>query len=91
MARLTIYTKSYCPYCIRALSMLKSAGIDDYEEISIDGNEGVMRQKLVELTNGRYDVPQIFIDGQYIGDDDQLAVLVQSGEIKDMLAKEISG
>lgn len=88
MAKLTIYTKSYCPYCIRALSVLKSAGINDFEEISIDGNEGEMRQKLVELTNGRWDVPQVFIDGKHIGDDDHLAALVKSGELDALLAKE---
>jgi len=85
MAHLKIYTKAYCPYCIRALSVLKSAGITDFEEISIDGNEHVMRQKLVELTNGRYDVPQIFVDDKYIGDDDALTALANSGELQTLV------
>jgi glutaredoxin 3 len=85
MAKLKVYTKSYCPYCVRVQSVLASADIEDYEEISIDGQEMAMRQKLVELTGGRWDVPQAFIDDRYIGDDDDLARLAQSGELKRML------
>ena len=85
MAKLKMYMKSYCPYCVRARSILSSVGIDEFEEISIDGQEMVMRQKLQALTNGRSDVPQAFVDDRYIGDDDDLARLVQSGELVEML------
>jgi len=89
MAKLSIYTKSYCPYCVRALSVLKSAGITDFEEISIDGRETEMRQKLVGLTNGRWDVPQVFVEDQYIGDDDELIALAQSGQLQTMLTEKV--
>jgi len=85
MSVLKVYTKSYCPYCVRARSILSSVGVDDFEEISIDGQEMEMRQKLYELTSGRWDVPQAFVGEQYIGDDDDLARLAQSGELKAML------
>lgn len=85
MAKLKVYTKSFCPYCVRARSILSSAGIDDFEEISIDGQEMEMRQKLFELTNGRWDVPQVFVGDKYIGDDDDLARLAQNGELAKLL------
>ncbi|MDP6038867.1 MAG: glutaredoxin domain-containing protein, partial [Candidatus Latescibacteria bacterium] len=85
MAKLKVYTKSYCPYCVRAHSILASVGIEDYEEISIDGQEMAMRQKLFEITGGRWDVPQAFVDDRYIGDDDDLSRLAQSGELTRML------
>ena len=85
MSKITIYTKSYCPYCVRALSLLKSVGLDNYEEISINGREMDMRKKIMALTGGRWDVPQIFIDDRYIGDDDALFGMVQSGEFQHLL------
>ena len=79
MAKLQLYTRRFCPYCDRAKTILASAGITDYEEVPIDGNESVMRQRLHELTGGRWDVPQVFVADAYIGDDDDLARLAQDG------------
>ena len=86
MPRLKLYTKSYCPYCDQARLTLESARITDYEEISIDGDEHKMRKELYTLTGGRWDVPQVFVDDQYIGDDDDLARLARSGELLQMLS-----
>ena len=85
MPKLTIYTKSFCPYCVRAKSILISAGINLYEEVSIDGREIEMRQRLSDLTGGRWDVPQVFVGDRYIGDDDALGALAQTGELQDLV------
>ena len=86
MAKLKLYTKSYCPYCDFARASLESAGVTEFEEISIDGNEFKMRKNLAERTGGRWDVPQAFVDERYIGDDDDLARLAKSGELQTLLA-----
>jgi glutaredoxin 3 len=86
MPKLKLYTKSYCPYCDQAKMILESAQITDYEEISIDGNELKMRKELFEMTGGRWDVPQVFVEDKYIGDDDDLARLAQTGELDQLLA-----
>jgi len=83
--RLKLYTRQYCPYCDRAKAILTSAGITEYEEIPIDGSEREMRQRLYDLTGGRFDVPQVFVDDAYLGDDDDLARLAQSGELLTLL------
>jgi glutaredoxin 3 len=86
MPKLIIYTKAYCTYCVRAIAALTSAGLTDYEEISIDGNEMMMRRELLTLTGGRCDVPQVFVDDKYLGDDDDLVRLAGSGELATLLA-----
>ncbi len=85
--KLKIYTRRHSPFCVRALRILRQAGLTEYEEVPIDGREGQLRREIMESTGGRWDVPQVFVDGSHIGDDDDLATLASSGE----LARLISG
>lgn len=84
MAKVEIYTKGYCPYCARALALLRSkaAVIEEYE-ISMDAPK---RAEMIERANGRTTVPQIFIDGQHIGGSDDLAALDAKGGLDPLLA-----
>ncbi|MBM3236862.1 thioredoxin-disulfide reductase [Candidatus Poribacteria bacterium] len=85
MAQVKIYTTDFCPYCIKAKNILSSKEIE-YEEVNIHG-EAKLRDELEQLT-GRRDVPQIFIDGKHIGDDDALEELVASGELDKIFGVE---
>ena len=85
MPQLKIYTTDFCPWCDRAKRILENRGIE-FEEINIHGNP-TMRDEIEALT-GRRDVPQIFINDQYIGDDDDLAEFAQSDELEKMLQLE---
>lgn len=83
MARVEIYTKAFCPYCSRAMSLLASKGVS-VEETDI----GVQRDKRPEMigrASGRSTVPQIFIDGVHVGGSDDLAALERAGKLDAML------
>jgi glutaredoxin 3 len=83
MARVEIYTKFGCPYCARAKALLGSKGVD-YDEVDI-GMEAGKRQEMMGRANGRYTVPQIFIDGRHVGGSDDLAELDREGRLDPML------
>ena len=85
MPRVKVYTTDFCSYCDVAKRILESKKIE-YEEINIHG-DSEMRDNIEELT-GRRDVPQIFIDDQHIGDDDNLTELARSGELDKLLKEE---
>jgi thioredoxin reductase (NADPH) len=85
MPQLKIYTTDFCPWCDRAKRILENQGIE-FEEINIHGHP-TMRDEIEALT-GRRDVPQIFINDQYIGDDDDLAKFAQSDQLEKMLQLE---
>ena len=87
MGRLKVYTRRHCPYCTRALNILKQHGVEDYEEIPIDGREGQLRREIMDLTGGRWDVPQVFVDGKHVGDDDDLDELARSGGLAELLGE----
>jgi len=66
---LTIFTRPDCEVCIRAKGMLADAGLK-YEELVLnrDYTEATLR-----AVAGISSVPQIFIDGDYIGGSESLA------------------
>jgi glutaredoxin 3 len=84
MARVEIYTKFGCPYCARAKALLGEKGID-YEEYEVNTLPG-KRDEMMERSNGRHTVPQIFIDGRHVGGSDDLAELERAGQLDPMLA-----
>ncbi|MFZ5863782.1 MAG: glutaredoxin family protein [Nitrospirota bacterium] len=79
MAKVQLYTTDFCRYCRVAKALLDDAKIP-YEEINISGTPE-MRDVLVQKT-GEWTVPQIFVDGQYIGQDDELREWIKSGRLK---------
>ena len=83
MAHVKIYTTEYCPFCIRAKSLLKQRGVDQLDEVRVDLHPEE-RQTMV-ARSGRRTVPQIFIDDQHIGGCDDLVALDQRGGLTPLL------
>ncbi|WP_458411341.1 glutaredoxin 3 [Rheinheimera pleomorphica] len=83
MSQVTIYTKAYCPYCVRALSVLNSKGVS-YQEVRID-EQPELRPEMIERAGGRTTVPQIFIGQRHIGGCDDMLALDASGQLDPLL------
>lgn len=84
MAAVTIYTRSLCGYCWRAVRLLRKKGVA-FDEVDATGDAAV-RAWLVDVT-GRSTVPQVFINGRAIGGSDDLGALDRSGELDRLLAE----
>lgn len=84
MAKVEVYTTSYCPFCTRAKSLLKNKGVS-FEEIDVTEDAG-LRQKMIDLSGGRRTVPEIFIDGKIVGGYDELKALDDAGTLDSMLS-----
>jgi glutaredoxin 3 len=86
MNRIEIYTKSWCPYSIRARRLLQSKAVE-FDEIDVTSDfEG--EAEMIARAEGRTSVPQIFIDGQHVGGYDDLAALDARGELDRSLGLE---
>lgn len=83
MARIELYTTSWCGYCLRAKALLDERGLP-YEEVRVDEDPS-FRAKLVELT-GRWTVPQILVDGEPIGGYLELRELDDRGLLDELAA-----
>ncbi len=84
MKKVTVYSSTRCPYCVKAKWLLDSKNVQ-YEEIDITDDDEA-RLKLIEKSNGMRTVPQIFIDEIHVGGCDDLYELENKGKLDTMLA-----
>lgn len=84
MAKIEMYTTPFCGYCARARSLLerKGAAYEEFDVMMDEKKRAEMRERAKRST-----VPQIFINGQYIGGSDELAALEQVGKLDALLAQ----
>ena len=82
MAHVTIYTKPYCPYCIRAVSVLEKKGVE-FTEIEAASDPEKRREMLQR--SGRSTFPQIFVGDQHIGGCDEMMALEFDGKLDPLL------
>ena len=85
MARVQVYSTTYCPFCTRAKALLKQKGVA-FEEIDVTDDDD-LRERMVELSGGRRTVPEIFINGKIVGGYDELRTLEVRGELDRLLAE----
>ena len=84
MPPVVIYTKSTCPYCHAAKSLLRRKGAS-FDEISVDGDRAA-QMAMAGKAGGRWTVPQIFIGETHVGGCDDLHDLEAAGELDGLLA-----
>jgi glutaredoxin 3 len=79
----TIYTRPFCPYCTRAIALLREKGVD-FTEIEA-GFDPAKKREMVQRANGRMTFPQIFIGDRHIGGCDDMYDLDDRGELDRLL------
>ena len=84
MKKITMYSGDPCPYCGAAKALLKSKNIE-IEEFDI-WKDATKAKEMLQRTNGKRTIPQMFIDDVYIGGNDELQSLNRSGELDKLLS-----
>lgn len=80
--QITIYTTSYCPYCVRAKQLLSALHVP-FTEIDVE-NDPVKREELTEKYNWKT-VPMIIVGDEFIGGYDDMAKLHAEGKLMDKI------
>ena len=83
MAKITMYTTGYCPYCTSAERLLEARGVTEIDKIRIDDIPEKRAEMMVRT--GRRTVPQIYIDDAHIGGFDDLRALDLKGGLLPLL------
>ena len=84
MARLKVYSTGICPICDKTKSLLVKWGIQ-YDDIRVDQDQAALRE-FSQVTNGARTVPQITIDGKWIGGFTELTELHMDDELDDLMS-----
>ena len=83
MARVKIFSTGICPICDNTKNLLKKWGIA-YEEARVDRDRDQLKEML-QITDGARTVPQIVIDGEWIGGFTDLTELHMEGKLKQLV------
>lgn len=74
-----------CGFSGRAVQILKACGVTDLATVNVLEDDGI-RQGIKDYANWPT-IPQLYIDGEFIGGSDIMTEMYQSGELKQLLEK----
>ncbi len=70
----TVFAREGCPFCVRAKGMLRDAGIE-FDELLLNRD---FSESTIRAVSGKTSVPQIFINGKYVGGSDDLQIWMEN-------------
>ncbi|HOM13395.1 MAG TPA: Grx4 family monothiol glutaredoxin [Rubrivivax sp.] len=73
-----------CGFSGRAIQVLSACGVADLKTVNVLEDEAI-RQGIKQYANWPT-IPQLYIDGEFVGGSDIMTEMYQSGELQQMLA-----
>jgi monothiol glutaredoxin len=75
-----------CGFSGRAVQLIKACGVTDLKTVNVLDDDGV-RQGIKEYANWPT-IPQLYVNGEFLGGSDILAEMYESGELKQVLTPQ---
>lgn len=72
-----------CGFSGRATKILSMCGVTDFVAVNVLENEGI-RQAIKDYSNWPT-IPQLYINGEFVGGSDIMAEMYQAGELQELL------
>jgi monothiol glutaredoxin len=72
-----------CGFSGRAIQVLKACGVNELTTVNVLEDEAI-RQGIKEYANWPT-IPQLYVDGEFVGGSDIMMEMYQSGELQQML------
>ncbi len=74
-----------CGFSGRAIQLLKAAGASEIKTVNVLEDDGI-RQGIKEYANWPT-IPQLYIDGEFVGGSDIMMEMYESGELQQLINK----
>jgi len=82
-AKIVVYSKDYCPYCVAAMNLLTQKGVA-YEVFDVQDDQA-RYDEMLKKAAPRRTVPQIFINELPIGGYDDMKKMDVEGKLEALL------
>jgi glutaredoxin 3 len=83
-----VFSKSWCPYCRKALEALDAAGVTQPFIVDLTDNDKAQQiQATLQSMTGRRTVPNVFVGGKSIGGGDETSRFQAQGKLIPMLVE----
>ena len=83
MKNITMYSGPSCSFCEAAKRLLLRNNLE-FNEIDISTKDG-LREEMIQKSNGKKTIPQIFFDDYHVGGYVELRSLEKNGELNNLL------
>ena len=83
MKNIIMYTGPFCAFCDAAKRLFKRNNLE-FKEIDISTKDN-LRDEMIQKSNGKRTIPQIFFDEDHIGGYQELRALEKDNKLKDKL------
>ena len=88
--RVVLYMKGspdfpQCGFSANAVGILRACGIEDFFSVNVLEDEAI-RQGVKQYANWPT-IPQLYVDGEFIGGSDIMAELYENGELQKLLTR----
>jgi monothiol glutaredoxin len=74
-----------CGFSGRAIQILKACGVNDLKTVNVLEDEAI-RQGIKDFANWPT-IPQLYVNGEFVGGSDIMMEMYQAGELQQVLAK----
>jgi monothiol glutaredoxin len=74
-----------CGFSANVVGILRACGVDDFYSVNVLENPDI-RQGIKEFANWPT-IPQLYVNGEFVGGSDILREMYESGELKKVLQK----
>jgi len=78
-----MYTGPLCNFCEAAKRLFERNNLK-FEEIDISTKDG-LKEEMIQKSNGKRTIPQIFFDNHHVGGYVELRALEKSGELNNLV------
>ena len=83
MKNITMYSGPLCNFCEAAKRLFLRNNLE-FEEIDISSKDG-LRDEMINKSNGKRTIPQIFFDDYHVGGYTELRELEKKGELLNLI------